>query len=87
MCTIYAPQDILQPALQQAAQPGRPVSFKTIEAAIYQSYAQVPARLPTCESAVLSCLPQHGHACLRDVLPCWLLLAVSYMRLSISSAI
>jgi hypothetical protein len=44
----FRPQDSLQPALQQAAQPGRPVSFKTIEAAIYQSYAQVPARLATC---------------------------------------
>ena len=51
-------QDILLPALQQAAQPGRPVSFKTIEAAIYQSYVQVPARLSTCKyaSGVAACL-------------------------------
>ena len=38
-------QNILQPALQQAARPGRPVTFKTIEATIYQCYAQASARL------------------------------------------
>ena len=56
---MLTPQDILQPALQQAAQPGRPVSFKTIEAAIYQSYAQVPARLSNCKSALQFCSVQH----------------------------
>ena len=79
VCATYnyhtrAPQDILQPALQQAAQPGRLVSFKTIEAAIYQSYAQAPARLATCMSPLQTCLHGTTH------FACWLLIAVSVTR-------
>lgn len=45
-CAAAALQNILQPALQQAARPGRHMSFKMLEAAVYQSYAQAPALLP-----------------------------------------